>query len=350
MRPDFHIAGHPVKAGTKTCISVPLPSLHTNTELCMPVHVYHGKKDGPVLFVTAAIHGDEVNGVEIIRRLLERKGLQRLHGTLVAVPVVNTYGLIQQSRYLPDRRDLNRSFPGSQKGSLAARLAYLLMTDILSTCTHGIDLHTGAVHRSNLPQIRADLDHEETRAMAEAFGAPVLLNANLRDGSLRSACKESNIPVLLYEAGEALRYDEVSIRGGVNGIINVMRTLKMLPASRRKTPRLEPAMTDKSLWMRATSSGMMRAVAPLGAEVKVNTVLGYINDPHTGNTESIVATRSGIVIGRLELPMVYEGDAVFHIACFGKDERQEAVEQVESFNTLFAEDEFSPQPLNEDST
>ncbi|MGB5541537.1 MAG: succinylglutamate desuccinylase/aspartoacylase family protein, partial [Gammaproteobacteria bacterium] len=186
-------------------INLPIGRLYTYDNLTMPIEVVNGRRGGPRLFVSAAIHGDELNGVEIIRRLLRHSALQRLRGTLIAVPVVNVHGLLHRSRYLPDRRDLNRSFPGSSRGSLAGRIADLFMREIVANCTHGIDLHTGAVHRENLPHIRANLDDPATLELARAFGVPVLLNSDLRDGSLREAAMEAGIPMLLYEGGEALR-------------------------------------------------------------------------------------------------------------------------------------------------
>lgn len=337
MRKSFEIAGKRVLAGTRTIIDLPLPKLNTQTEMNMSLHVIHGKKPGPTLFISAAVHGDELNGIEIIRRLLVRRGLSNIAGTLVAIPVVNSYGLIQHSRYLPDRRDLNRSFPGSEKGSLAARLANLFVEEIISKCTHGIDLHTGAVHRSNLPQIRADLDDEETKRLAEEFGVPVLINASLRDGSLRAACKEHNIPVLLYEAGEALRYDEISIRVGVNGIVNVMRALGMLPPVKRKNISAEQSTARKSVWVRATESGMMRTAVKLGKYVAKGELLGYIDDPYSGAVEKVYSTHEGVVIGRLELPQVHEGDAIYHIACF-HDDVEDVASQIESFQSYFIDD------------
>ncbi|EDN66333.1 Succinylglutamate desuccinylase/aspartoacylase [Beggiatoa sp. PS] len=231
---ELYINDTQIPPDSRILFDLPVADLYTHTPLSLPVQVINGKKKGPRLFVSAAIHGDELNGVEIIRRLLMRSALRKLQGTLIAIPIVNIYGLLNHSRYLPDRRDLNRSFPGSEQGSLAARLAHQFMTKIVAHCTHGIDLHTGALHRANLPQIRANLDVPETEDLARAFGVPVILNSTLRDGSLREAAAERGIPMLLYEAGEALRFDELSIRAGVRGIIAVMRTLGMLPPSRRK--------------------------------------------------------------------------------------------------------------------
>ncbi len=276
--------------------------LYTHTEAIMPVQVICGRQAGPVLFICAALHGDEINGVEIIRRLLRLPALRRMKGTLMAVPVVNLYGFINQSRYLPDRRDLNRSFPGSAKGSLAARTARLFMNEVVSKATHGIDLHTGAINRYNLPQIRANLDDPETLILAKAFATPVILNAPLREGSLRQTAFEKNTPILVYEAGEALRFDEVSIRGGVNGILSVMRALEMLPKS-RKAGFKEPLVARSSSWVRAPQSGIFRANVKEGERVtRDQTLLGIVADPFGESEEEIWSPLSGIVIGLLKLP------------------------------------------------
>jgi predicted deacylase len=247
------------------------------------------------------------------------------------VPIVNVHGLINHSRYLPDRRDLNRSFPGSERGSLAARLANLFMQEIVSQSTHGIDLHTGAIHRGNLPQIRANMDDEVTEKLARAFNVPVIISSNLRDGSLREAAAEYGIPMLLYEAGEALRFDEVSIRAGVNGIVNVMRLLEMLPASRSKTKKQsEPVVARSSSWVRASDSGILRAMVPLGGRVKKGTLLGIVADPFGEREVQITSPFSGIVIGRTNLPLVNEGDGLYHIARF--EDVHDAEAKVDKFH------------------
>ncbi len=323
------IGGVTVKPGTRTSIDLDMGRLYTHMPTTMPVQVVSGRKAGPVLFVSAAIHGDELNGVEILRRLLRLPVLKRLRGTLIGVPIVNLHGFIQSSRYLPDRRDLNRVFPGSEGGSLASRVAHLFMTEIVHQASHGIDLHTGAVHRANLPQIRADLDHPETGRLARAFGTPVILNAAIRDGSLRAAAAEREIPILLYEAGEALRFDEFSIRGGVNGILRVMEALDMLPASRRKPPPA-PHEARSSSWVRAPQSGLFRARMALGARVvRDQSVLGVVSDPFGEREQEVVAPFSGLIIGRLNLPLVNEGDAVYHIARFHRTDL--AAERVEDY-------------------
>lgn len=313
----FHINGCAVKPGRQVTVNIPVAQLHTHTEMTMPVHVFRGKKEGPVLFVCAAIHGDEILGVEIIRRLINSKRLARMQGTLIAVPVVNVFGFIAHNRYLPDRRDLNRFFPGSETGSLASRLANIFVQEVVERSSHGIDLHTGSHHRGNLPQILARLDDPHTRALAEAFGAPVIIDANVRDGSLRQAVMEKGIPMLLYEAGEALRFDEVSIRMGIKGILSVMRHIGMLPKAHvAKAKNNKPLIARSTTWVRAAKSGILRAGVAPGSIVTANELLGVIADPFGQNEEKVNAPVPGIVIGILNLPLVHEGDAIFHIARF----------------------------------
>ena len=292
---DLVIAGETIPAGERREVALRVAPTYTHDDLSMTVQVVRGKRPGPVLFISAAVHGDEINGVEIIRRLLQHKALRRLNGTLLAIPIVNVHGFLNQSRYLPDGRDLNRCFPGSATGSLAGRVAHTFVEQIVRQCTHGVDLHTGARHRSNFPQIRADLDHPGTQEMTEAFGVPLALNSKLRDGSLRSCAGDLGIPVILYEAGEALRFDEVYIRAGVKGIVNVMRKIGMLSASRRRTPVETPVFSDQTYWVRAPESGVLRTLVPLGAKVE----RGQIIAPTPSKSEprptwSIPATRCSI--------------------------------------------------------
>lgn len=334
MRDPFILAGHEIAAGDRRLVNLPMPDLSSQTGIHMPVHVLHGKRSGPVLFISAAIHGDELNGIEIIRQVLASRSLSRIKGTLIAVPVVNAYGLIHVSRYLPDRRDLNRVFPGSDNGSLAARLAKLFIQEIVSVCTHGIDLHTGSGHRTNLPQIRADLDDPETERLARQFGVPVMLNSSVRDGSLRGSASEMGIPTLLYEAGEALRYNDMAIRAGVSGILNVMRALDMLPATRSSRGKVkDPFVARSSRWLRAPESGMFRATVGLGAQVSKGDIVGHIASAAEGNRHEIRSLHDGVIIGRMELPVVHEGDAVMHLARFSDD-----IDEVGSHVELFQQD------------
>ena len=317
-----------VAPGERANINLPVADLYTSTSLGMPVKVICGRKPGPVLFISAAIHGDELNGVEIVRRLLRRKVLRSLRGTLLAVPVVNVHGFLDQSRYLPDRRDLNRSFPGSAKGSIAARLAHLFMREIVEKADYGIDLHTGALNRRNLPQIRANIDDDRTLELAKVFGAPVVINSNIRDGSLREAAAELGVPLLLYESGEALRFDELCIKGGIRGILNVMHHLDMLPGS-KKAARSDCVIARTTRWVRAAESGIVTNRVNLGARVAEGEPLATISDPLGDNEVRVVAPFDGIVIGSSNLPLAHEGDALFHIASFRNVPRAEDV--VETF-------------------
>lgn len=318
-RKPIVIAENLIAAGQFKCVKLSLAMFYTSAPLEVPVYVFHGKKDGPTLFVTAAIHGDEINGVEIIRRLHHSPLLKNLRGTLITVPVVNVYGFMLHSRYLPDRRDLNRQFPWLEKGSLASKLANLLMNEIVGHSTHGIDLHTGAIHRSNYPQIRVSQLCEESESMAKAFAAPVIIPSNLRDGSLRSATDNLNIPMIVYEAGEALRFDELGIKLGVRGILKVMNYLKMLPPSKSiaiSRSKFKPSMAKSSSWIRATSSGMMIHSKTLGSKVHLGELLCSIVDPLGDKEIKVISPFEGLIIGRINIPLVNEGDALFHIALF----------------------------------
>lgn len=342
MRDPIIIGEVVVKASQKKIFELPIPNLYTHTALGLPVHVIHSKLDGPVMFISAALHGDEINGVEIIRRVLNARAMGRLRGTIIAVPVVNLFGFINQSRYLPDRRDLNRSFPGSGKGSMAARLANLFLKEIVAQCTHGIDLHTAAVHRDNLPQVRAYMKDKETERMARAFFSPIILNTNLVEGSLRQAVDKMGIPVIVYEAGEALRFDEVSIRAGVKGIISVMREIGMLPKIKQRKPPIEPLVAKSSAWMRAPQSGILRTMVKLGAKVAKKQVLGIVSDPFGETEEPVISSVDGIVIGRTNIPLVNEGEALFHIASFKQTEI--IADKIEEFKNEMdpATDDYKP--------
>lgn len=346
---ELIIGGQQILPGEHHNIDLPVALLHTQTPLSMPVQIRRGRKEGPRLFISAAIHGDELNGVEIIRRLHQQKVLSRLRGTLITIPIVNVYGVIHHSRYLPDRRDLNRVFPGSESGSLASRLAHLFMTEIVANCTHGIDIHTGALHRSNLPQIRVNLADPDTERLARAFGVPVIINSDLRDGSLREAASEQGIPMLLYEAGEALRFDEMAIRGGVKGVINVMRVLGMLPPprTRARATTVETHIVRSSSWVRAPESGVFRAFTALGKQVKRGEVLGVVDSPYGNNEVEVVAVNAGLVIGRTSLPLVNEGDALFHVARF--EQMRDALQQMEAYtenlSELAAEEPYLEPPI-----
>ena len=310
------IGGVKIKRGERVKIQLDYAALYDYTKLTIPVEVIRGKEKGPVLFISAAIHGDELNGIEIIRKLSKKKFLKKLKGTLILVPIVNVFGFHNQSRYLPDRRDLNRSFPGSKNGSLASRLAYIFMKEIVSKCTHGIDLHTGAIHRTNLPQIRACLDDVKTKELAEGFGAPVVINSNLRDGSLREAARRKKVSMLLFEGGEALRFEENIIKKGLRGCVSVMKNIEMIQEVKPKSVKPKVFIARSSNWFRAPQSGIFSAQKKIGARIYEGDVLAIISDPFGNESFNVVADEDGILIGATLLPLVNQGDAMFHVAVF----------------------------------
>jgi predicted deacylase len=319
MRSAFSIAGHSVPAGDRRLVDMPVSRLSIHTPVTLPVHVLHGERPGPTMFVSAAVHGDELNGVEIIRRVLRTLEPGSIRGTLLCAPVVNAYGFIGRSRYLPDRRDLNRSFPGSADGSLAGRLAHLMLTEVVKRCQIGIDLHTAAIHRVNLPQIRAEFQRSaRCRELGLAFGAQVMLESSERSGSLRRAARDAGVDVLVYEGGEGLRFDEFAIRAGVDGIARVMHTIGMLEAPEGvDEPSLtatSPFIANASKWVRAPEGGVLRTTKRIGDPVSEGEVIGIIASPYEEDDTPVTSPRTGIVIGATTLPIVNLGDALFHIA------------------------------------
>ncbi|MEM1388401.1 MAG: succinylglutamate desuccinylase/aspartoacylase family protein [Pseudomonadota bacterium] len=313
-RPGFEIGGEVVEPGRRRTIDLPVSALSDHTPVTMSVHVIQGKTEGPALFVSAGVHGDEVIGIEIVRRLIKSPALRGLKGTLIVVPIVNSFGFINRSRYLPDRRDLNRSFPGSEGGSLAARLAHLFLREIVSRSDIGVDLHSAAIHRINYPQVRVSPDDPAARTLADVFGAPIVMESPLREGSLRGAAKELGKTVLLYEAGEGLRFDETSVRAGQAGILRVMKSLGMIRGRNVAPAKALPQFCRSSKWLRAPMGGLFRSLKADGDPVRTGDVLGVVSDPFGEEETEIAAPFGGIIVGRAVMPVVNEGDAVFHLA------------------------------------
>ncbi len=311
----FKIGGTEIPPQTRQQLELPVARLPTQTPISLPITVIRGPEDGPILWVSAAIHGDEINGVEIVRRLMDLVTPESLQGTLIMVPIVNVFGFIEQSRYLPDRRDLNRSFPGSSRGSLASRLASLFMKEVVSQSTHGIDLHTASDHRINLPQIRANLEDAETHRCAIAFGAPVVIHSTTRDGSLRQAATKQGIPVLLYEAGEALRFNPQAIELGVEGVLRVMAALGMCNNPPNAAP-VPPVEAHKTQWMRSPQGGILLLEVQLGQSVQKRDKLGLIVDVFGNVRAKVKAPCDGIIIGMTQNPLVNQGDGIVHLARF----------------------------------
>ena len=312
-RPPFRIGDLDVAAGRSATGELPIARLVTGTRISLPIQVLHGRAPGRTVWLSAAVHGDEINGVEIIRRVTRSLDARTMAGTVIAVPIVNVHGFLNGDRYLPDRRDLNRSFPGSASGSLAARIANLFMTEIVSRCEVGIDLHTGSDHRTNLPHVRADLDDPETRILAEAFGAPLMLHARVRDGSLRGAATELGATVLLYEGGEALRFDDEALSVGTDGVRRVLAELGMIDDD-HADPRPVPIESRRSTWIRARRSGIVLLDAELGEVVQRGQLLGVIHDSVGKRLARGTAPKCGVVVGRVPQPRVYQGGALVYLA------------------------------------
>lgn len=344
MRKPFDIGGEKIPPGTRRVVDIPISLLSNHTPISLPVLAIHGRRDGPTMFVSAAVHGDEIIGVEIVRRLAKSSALKGLAGTLLLVPIVNAFGFISHSRYLPDRRDLNRSFPGSQNGSLASQLAYRFLNDVVALCDIGIDLHSAAVHRVNLPQIRINADDSRALEMAQAFEPPVIIQSPVRDGSLRSAAAKLGVPVLLYEAGEALRLDEFSARVGVKGTLKVMKQIGMIKERSIRLGKVTPPLVRHSAWLRAPEGGILRVMRNVGDIVRKGETVGFISDPFGVEETELKSSVSGLIVGRTNHPAVNQGDALFHVAALPRlssaEGAMEAIEEEFANDPLLDEDEI----------
>ncbi len=320
----FQINGESVAPGTRKLVSLPAGTTMSNHPLSIDADIFHGKKPGPCLLVSACVHGDEINGTEIIRRLLASPAMKRLRGTLLTLPITNFPAFTSRTRYLPDRRDLNRLFPGSEKGSQGARLAHAVSTKILPLCDAVIDLHTGAVNRPNLPQLRIAAGDQASLDLGMAFAAPVTMLSPLRPGTFREVAFNMGKPFVLFEGGEASRLDSHSIRFGLQGIIAAMRFLKMLPESKTHPHRTNGLLSKSSRWDRAPSGGLFIPLVALGKAVSKGDTLGLIVPPLGGGEGSpVLSTTNGIVIGRNNEGLADEGDALFHTASFDDAENVE---------------------------
>jgi uncharacterized protein len=343
QRDNFILAGHLAHPGAATKIALPVSDLSAGMQAQLEAMVFHGVRDGPVICVSGAIHGDEIIGTEIIRRVMKKLNPKRMAGTVIFVPVVNMYGFIAHSRYLPDRRDLNRSFPGKGGGSLASQLANIFYSEILTKCSLGIDIHSAAINRYNLPQIRIAAGNPALKELAIAFGAPAIIESNLRDGSLREIAKRDGVDMLLLEAGEALRFDELSALTGVNGILRVMRHLGMITARNLGKKGIRPAISNRTYWLRASRGGVCRLTVKSGDAVDAGEVVAIITDIFGEEEEYVTAHQKGMIIGHATLPIVNQGDAILHIAAVhrfsGIEERIDTITGAVMANTMLDEDE-----------
>lgn len=345
----FELGGTTIAPGTQADIGLPITTMATGYSSQLAVRVLHGSKPGPTVFLSAAIHGDEIVGTAIIQRIANVLSPEELSGTVMLVPVSNIFGFLSHTRYLPDRRDLNRSFPGSAGGSLAGQLANVFFSEVVSRASLGIDIHTAAVHRYNLPQIRIAAGNKKLVELAIAFGAPVIIESPLRDGSLRALAAKEGVEMLLMETGEALRFDRFSIETGVAGVTRVLAHLGMIEADDGLTEVGVPARSNKTQWVRSPRGGVTHRMRKSGDAVKKGDLLAAVAGLFGEEPAEIVSPTDGIIIGHATLPVVHQGDALFHIARVDHPER--VGKQIESIaDAIYASEPegFAETLLDED--
>jgi len=307
----LELLGQQIPPGTSARLTWAASEVFEGVSTATPVLVVNGKRDGPVLCLTAAIHGDELNGIEMVRRVMHEVEPDKLRGAVIGVPIVNLQGFRRGSRYLPDRRDLNRYFPGNPTGSSAARIAYSLFENIVRRCDALVDLHTGSFYRTNLPQLRADLRYRNVREMTQAFGGMAVLHSEPALGTLRRAATEAGIPTVTLEAGEPLRLQSSKVSEGVTGIFALLSSQGMVRRVQLlRTP--EPVFYESN-WVRADHGGILFAVVRLGQEVSAGDVLGTVTDPITNQQNLIYASNGGRVLGMAVNQVVMPGFAAFRI-------------------------------------
>lgn len=304
--------------GSSRVIKLDIAKLHTGTSLEVPVIIERSKEKGPVLLLCAGIHGDEVNGVEIVRQLIANGFNRPDFGTVICVPVVNVFGFINQSRDFPDGRDLNRFFPGSKRGSLASRFAYFMMKEIVPYIDYCIDYHTGGAERFNFAQVRVDASCEESLALAYEFGCKFIKDAEIRDKSFRKELTKLGKKVLLFEGGKSLNLNRTVTNSGILGALRIMNILGMRDFSKEISnyhyimPN-EQIFIQNSIWLRAKSSGMFRSYCRTGAFVHKGESIGSISNPYGDHEYLIQSPESGYIICKNHAPIINQGDALFHL-------------------------------------
>ena len=316
----FAISGHHIEAGTRADLRLAIGEDYIGDRLWIPVTVVNGESGGPVVALTAAIHGDELNGISIVREVLTTLEPHQLAGTVICVPIVNVLGIQFHSRYMPDRRDLNRHFPGSPDGSTASRIAHTLMTNVMAEADVGIDLHTATNNRTNSPQVRISSTDERARELGIAFGCGHLIYSSLRPGSLREAAARIGVPVLTFEGGQALRFEPDVVDAGVRGVCRVLAALGMITDA---GPPLAEAVweSDETHWIRADRGGILDMEVALGDTVAIGQPLWTVSNPLGYERNRRTSPFAGVVIGQTTLPLVTPGDAVVHIAVPGRHEQ-----------------------------
>ncbi len=305
------IAGQEIKPGESKRINVNIAKLPSGTLIDIPIFIHQSKKPGPVLLLIAGMHGDEINGVEIMRRIIAEKQYVVNRGSVICIPIINIYGFINFSRDVPDGKDINRSFPGSKTGSLASQVAHFLMEEIIPHIDYGIDFHTGGARINNYPQIRVKLEDRVNRELAEAFATNYIIDSPFRDKSLRKEAFKLDKRIIVYEAGESLRLRKNAIDEGINGMLRVMKYLEMIPGSAVSTPT--STIIHQSTWIRARSAGVHVAYARNGSPVQKQQVLGVVSDPYGDYETKMKSPVQGYIIGVNNNPVINRGDALFHI-------------------------------------
>ncbi|GHM99451.1 succinylglutamate desuccinylase [Cytophagales bacterium WSM2-2] len=311
MPKEFSIADHEVKPGEFKEININIARLPSRTQIETPIYVYRGPEDGPTLALTAGMHGDEINGMEIVRRIIDLGHNRVKRGTVVCMPVINVYGFLNYSREVPDGKDINRSFPGTKSGSLASRVAYHMTHDILPAIDYGIDFHTGGAARTNYPQVRCMLKEEINVELANAFHAPFTIDSPFRPHSLRLTASKKRKHIIVYEGGESSRFDQYAIEEGINGTLRLMKHLKMIDDAPK--PREENRIIWSSSWARARTAGLFQTEIKCGDFIKKNQLVGTLTDPFGEFKEQVKSPSTGYVVGLNNNPVVNAGDALLHI-------------------------------------
>ena len=309
------IFGESIIPGESKTINVEIARLHTTTKLNIPVIVRRSKIDGPVVLFSAGIHGDEINGVEIVRQLISKKINRPKKGTIICIPIINVYGFVNKSREFPDGRDLNRVFPGSKTGSLASRFAFHILTEIMPVVNYAVDFHAGGASRFNAPQIRLAQHNEELKILADVFNAPFTLYSKNIAGSFRSASEKLNVKMLLFEGGKSLDINNHIAGEGVNGVKRLLSHLDMLDPKHNVIQQKIPTIyIEKSGWVRAKCSGLLHDYNTIGTFLKKGSILATITDPYGKFERKVKAPNDGYVINANLSPIVYEGDAIYHMS------------------------------------
>lgn len=311
---EIVIGGQTVAPGEDKLLSISIDRLPTGTLIDIPVYVFNAKKAGPTILVQAGLHGDEINGIEIVRRMIAEKRFRVKKGAIIAVPILNIFGFIHFSRDVPDGKDVNRSFPGTKSGSMASRIAYHYVTEIMHQIDYGIDLHTGGGQRHNFPQIRYTGEDAMSSKLAEVFNAPISFSSKLIRGSFRNASFRMNKPTVVFEAGESMRFDDYCIMEGMQGILNVLKYFEMITEIEPKyVERDRTIHLDIRRWLRAPTAGMFIPEVINGSEIKKGQEMGMITDTYAKRVKRIKAPFDGYVLCINHQAVVNQGEALFHV-------------------------------------